>query len=190
MEIKRYNDFSSNEELEKRFDEIIDMFPDLEVVSDIFYSLDDFKADSIKPGLYKSEDIKQMDWCGSKIYVDHATYFNVRTNTVSSILEELYFEELIYPNPKLDKKITKEWKGFSLRSFKIENDEIVTKNDSRPCLIVNVSTSLTDVNEHNFPRHQDFSKNIKEMKSILSSRGLNWIWLNKIIDSRFKILVI
>jgi len=69
MEIKKYNDFSSEVHLEKRFDEIHDMFPDLETISDIFYSLDDLEATGIIPALYKSRGIFERKWCGTKVYM-------------------------------------------------------------------------------------------------------------------------
>ena len=189
MEIKRYDDFSSLKPIEERIDEIIDLFPDLEDLIDIFHTLDGFKLNAITPSLYKSSGLIRKNWCGGLI-IDNVQYFNLSKTGDRSQLEELFLQEMMYPNQDFDEWYLKKWRSFSLKLFEIKDDKIKVKNNLAPCYRVNLGIINPQINEYTFNRNDEFESEINEMKSYLKSRGLNFILLSKIKSSELNIIVI
>jgi hypothetical protein len=189
MEIKRYDDFSSLEPIEERIDEIIDLFPDLEDLIDICETIDGFKLKNIIPYLYKSSGLIWKNWCGG-LMVDDVHYFNLSRTGDRSQLEELYLQELIYPKKDFDEWFTKKWKSFSLMQFEIKDNKIKSKKNLAPCYRVKLEVENPKINSYNFNRDEEFESNIKELKSYLKIRGLNFILLGPVKDLKFDIIVI
>lgn len=189
MEIKRYDDFSSLKPIEERIDEIIDLFPDLEDLLDICQTLDGFQLKHITPSLYKSSGLIRKNWCGGLV-IDDVQYFNLDRRGDRSQIEELYFQELVYPKKEFDEWFVKKWRSFSLMQFEIKDDKIKVKNNLAPCYRVNLGIIDPQINEYTFNHNDEFESEIKEMKSYLKSRGLNFILLSKIKSSELNIIVI
>lgn len=189
MEIKRYDDFSSLKPIEDRIEEVIDLFPDFENLVDIFQSLDGFELEHINPCLYKSIDIYQKEWCGG-ILIDGIQYFSIDRQGDKSKLDELYFQELIYPPTKLEAWFNKKWRSFSLKQFQIKDDKIIPRDNLNACFKVVLRIYDTRIGEYNFNHDEMFQKEIEEIKSYLHSRKLNFILIRKIKDSKLTILVI
>lgn len=189
MEIKRYDDFSSLKPIEDRIEEVIDLFPEIDDLIDIFNSIEDIKIQHITPSLYRSAAISYKSWFGG-IYLDEVKYFDLQKTGDRSVLEELYFQEIIYPEKTFEEWFTKKWRGFSLKFFEIKDDKIKPKNNLAPSYIVDLKVIDETLNRFNLREKEEFSNIIKEMNTYLDSRGLRWIWLNEFKDSRLKILVI
>lgn len=189
MEIKRYDDFSSLKPIEERMDEIINLFPDIDSLIDLFESLDGFKLESIIPSLYKSLGIFRKNWCNGMM-IDDVHYFNLSKTGDRSQSEELYFQELIYPKMKFDECFTKKWRSFSFKQFEIKDDKITSVKNLAPCFRVNLEVLDTRINDYNFNNDNEFEKDVIELKKYLKSKELEFILLNKIKDSKFNIIVI
>jgi len=189
MEIKRYDDFSSLKPIEERIDEIIDLFPDLEDLLDICQTLDGFQLKHITPTLYKSSGLIRKNWCGGLI-IDDVQYFNLSKTGDRSQLEELFLQEMMYPDQDFDEWFIRKWRAFSLKLFEIKDDKIKVKNNLAPCYRVNLGIINPQINEYTFNRNDEFESEINEMKSYLKSRGLNFILLSKIKSSELNIIVI
>lgn len=189
MEIKRYDDFSSLKPIEERIDEIINLFPELEDLIDIFETLDGFKLKHITPSLYRSSCLARKNWCGG-LMIDDVHYFNIDRSVDRSQLEELFFQELIYPKEEFDEWFVKKWRSFSLMEFEVKNDKIKSKGNLAPCFRVKLEIENPSINSFNFNRDEGFESDINELKSYLKSRGLNFILLSPPKDSNFDIIVI
>jgi len=189
MEIKRYDDFSSLKPIEEKIDEIINLFPDLEDLIDIFHTLDGFKLNAITPSLYKSSGLIWKNWCGG-LMIDDVHYFNLSKTGDRSQLEELFLQEMMYPDQDFDEWFIRKWRAFSLKLFEIKDDKIKVKNNLAPCYRVNLGIINPQINEYTFNRNDEFESEINEMKSYLKSRGLNFILLSKIKSSELNIIVI
>ena len=189
MEIKRYDDFSSLKPIEEKIDEIIDLFPDLEDLIDIFHTLDGFKLNAITPSLYKSSGLIRKNWCGGLI-IDNVQYFNLYKTGDRSQLEELFLQEMMYPDQDFDEWYLKKWRSFSLKLFEIKDDKIKVKNNLAPSYRVKLHIVNPQINDYTFNHNDEFTLEMKEMKNYLKSRGLNFILLNKIKDSKLDIIVI
>jgi hypothetical protein len=189
MEIKRYDDFSSLKPIEERIDEVIDLFPDLEDLIDICETIDGFKLTNINPCLYKSSGLIWKNWCGG-LMIDDVHYFNLSRTGDRSQLEELYFQELMYPKKEFDEWFVKKWRSFSLMQFEIKDNKIKSKKNLAPCYRVKLEVENPKINSYNFNRDEEFESNIKELKSYLKSRGLNFILLGPVKDLKFDIIVI
>ena len=189
MEIKRYDDFSSLKPIEERIDEIIDLFPDLEDLIDIFDTLDGFKLNAITPSLYKSSGLIRKNWCGG-LMIDDVHYFNLSKTGDRSQLEELFLQEMMYPDQDFDEWFIRKWRAFSLKLFEIKDDKIKVKNNLAPSYRVKLHIVNAQINDYTFNHNDEFTLEMKEMKNYLKSRGLNFILLNKIKDSKLDIIVI
>lgn len=189
MEIKRYDDFSSLKPIEERIDEIIDLFPDLEDLIDIFHTLDGFKLNAITPSLYKSSGLIWKNWCGG-LMIDDVHYFNLSKTGDRSQLEELFLQEMMYPDQDFDEWFIRKWRAFSLKLFEIKDDKIKVKNNLAPSYRVKLHIINPQINDYTFNRNDEFTLEMGEMKNYLKSRGLNFILLNKIKDSKLDIIVI
>lgn len=189
MELKRYDDFYSLKPIEERIDEVVDLFPDLEDLFDICQALDGFQLNSITPSLYKSSGLFWKNWCGG-LMIDDVHYFNLSRKGDRSQLEELYFQELMYPKKEFDEWFVKKWRSFSLMQFEINDDKIKPKKNLAPCYRVKLEVENPKINSYNFNRDEEFESDIKELKSYLKTRGLNFILLNQIKDSKMDIIVI
>jgi hypothetical protein len=193
MELKRYDDFSSLKPIEDRIDEIINLFPDIDSLIDLFESIDGFKLKNIKPSLYKSSGLFRKSWCGG-LLIDDVKYFNLSRTGERSQLEELFLQELVYPKKDYDAKaietFVKKWRGFSLKLFEIKNDKIKSTKNLAPCYKVNLEITNSRINEFNFNIDVEFEKEVTELKTYLASKELKFILLDKIKDSKFNIIVI
>jgi hypothetical protein len=119
MELKRYDDFSELKPIEDRIEDIIDLFPDIDQIVNIFYSLEGFNLKSIIPTLYKG-NIFHRSWCGGML-IDSHSYFDMDKTGDRYKIEELYLQELIYPKKEWDKWFTQKWRSFSLKFFEIKS---------------------------------------------------------------------
>lgn len=189
MEIKRYDDFSSLKPIQEKIDEIIDLFPDLEDLIDIFDTLDGFKLNAITPSLYKSSGLIWKNWCGG-LMIDDVHYFNLSKTGDRSQLEELFLQEMMYPDQDFDEWFIRKWRAFSLKLFEIKDDKIKVKNNLAPSYRVKLHIINPQINDYTFNHNDEFTLEMKEMKNYLKSRGLNFILLNKIKDSKLDIIVI
>ena len=189
MEIKRYDDFSSLKPIEEKIDEIINLFPDLEDLIDIFHTLDGFKLNAITPSLYKSSGLIWKNWC-SGLMIDDVHYFNLSKTGDRSQLEELFLQEMMYPTQDFDEWFVKKWRYFSLKLFEIKDDKIKVKRNLAPCYRVKLHIINQQINDYTFNHNEEFTLEMLEMKNYLKSRGLNLILLNKIKDSKLDIIVI
>lgn len=199
MEIKRYDDFSSLKPIEERIDEIIDLFPDLEDLIDIFQTLDGFQLNAITPSLYKSSGLIWKNWCGG-LMIDDVHYFNLSKTGDRSQLEELFLQEMMYPDQDFDEWFSSggrwvalqstKWRAFSLKLFEIKDDKIKVKNNLAPSYRVKLHIINPQINDYTFNHNDEFTLEMEEMKNYLKSRGLNFILLNKIKDSKLDIIVI
>lgn len=189
MEIKRYDDFSSLKPIEERIDEIIDLFPDLEDLIDIFQTLDGFQLNAITPSLYKSSGLIWKNWCGG-LMIDDVHYFNLSKTGDRSQLEELFLQEMMYPDQDFDEWFIRKWRAFSLKLFEIKDDKIKVKNNLAPSYRVKLHIINPQINDYTFNHNDEFTLEMEEMKNYLKSRGLNFILLNKIKDSKLDIIVI
>ena len=189
MEIKRYDDFSSLKPIEERIDKIIDLFPDLEDLIDIFDTLDGFKLNAITPSLYKSSGLIWKNWCGG-LMIDDVHYFNLSKTGDRSQLEELFLQEMMYPDQDFDEWFIRKWRAFSLKLFEIKDDKIKVKNNLAPSYRVKLHIINPQINDYTFNHNDEFTLEMEEMKSYLKSRGLNFILLNMIKDSKLDIIVI
>ena len=189
MEIKRYDDFSSLKPIEEKIDEIINLFPDLEDLIDIFHTLDGFKLNAITPSLYKSSGLIWKNWCGG-LMIDDVHYFNLSKTGDRSQLEELFLQEMMYPDQDFDEWFIRKWRAFSLKLFEIKDDKIKVKNNLAPSYRVKLHIVNPQINDYTFNHNDEFTLEIEEMKNYLKSRGLNFILLNKIKDSKLDIIVI
>jgi hypothetical protein len=189
MELKRYDDFSSLKPIEEKIDEVVDLFPDLEDLIDICQALDGFQLNSITPSLYKSSGLFWKNWCGG-LMIDDVHYFNLSRTGDRSQLEELYFQELIYPEKEFDEWFVKKWRSFSLMQFEIKDGKIKTKKNLAPCYRVKLEVENPKINHYNFNTDEEFKSEVGELKSYLKIRGLNFILLQPIKDSKFDIIVI
>ena len=189
MEIKRYDDFSSLKPIQEKIDEIIDLFPDLEDLIDIFHTLDGFKLNAITPSLYKSSGLIWKNWCGG-LMIDDVHYFNLSKTGDRSQLEELFLQEMMYPDQDFDEWFIRKWRAFSLKLFEIKDDKIKVKNNLAPSYRVKLHIVNPQINDYTFNHNDEFTLEMKEMKNYLKSRGLNFILLNKIKDSKLDIIVI
>ena len=189
MEIKRYDDFSSLKPIEERIDEIIDLFPDLEDLLDICQTLDGFQLKHITPTLYKSSGLIRKNWCGGLI-IDDVQYFNLDRRGDRSQIEELFIQEIMYPNRDFEEWFVKKWRSFSLKLFEIKDDKIKVKRNLAPCYRVKLHIINQQINDYTFNHNEEFTLEMLEMKNYLKSRGLNLILLNKIKDSKLDIIVI
>lgn len=189
MEIKRYDDFSSLKPIEEKIDEIIDLFPDLEDLIDIFDTLDGFKLNAITPSLYKSSGLIWKNWCNG-LMIDDVHYFNLSKTGDRSQLEELFLQEMMYPDQDFDEWFIRKWRAFSLKLFEIKDDKIKVKNNLAPSYRVKLHIVDPQINDYTFNHNDEFTLEMKEMKNYLKSRGLNFILLNKIKDSKLDIIVI
>ena len=193
MELKRYDDFSSLKPIEDRIDEIINLFPDIDSLIDLFESIDGFKLKNITPSLYKSSGLFRKSWCGGLV-IDDVKYFNLSRTGERSQLEELFLQELVYPKKDYDAKaietFVKKWRGFSLKLFEIKNDKIKSTKNLAPCYKVNLEITNSRINEFNFNIDVEFEKEVTELKTYLASKELKFILLDKIKDSKFNIIVI
>ena len=189
MEIKRYDDFSSLKPIEEKIDEIIDLFPDLEDLIDIFDTLDGFKLNAITPSLYKSSGLIWKNWCNG-LMIDDVHYFNLSKTGDRSQLEELFLQEMMYPDQDFDEWFIRKWRAFSLKLFEIKDDKIKVKNNLAPSYRVKLHIVNPQINDYTFNHNDEFTLEMKEMKNYLKSRGLNFILINKIKDSKLDIIVI
>ena len=189
MEIKRYDDFSSLKPIEEKIDEIINLFPDLEDLIDIFHTLDGFKLNAITPSLYKSSGLIWKNWCGG-LMIDDVHYFNLSKTGDRSQLEELFLQEMMYPDQDFDEWFIRKWRAFSLKLFEIKDDKIKVKNNLAPSYRVKLHIVNAQINDYTFNHNDEFTLEMEEMKNYLKSRGLNFILLNKIKDSKLDIIVI
>lgn len=189
MEIKRYDDFSSLKPIEERIDEIIDLFPDLEDLIDICQTLDGFQLNAITPSLYKSSGLIWKNWCGG-LMIDDVHYFNLSRTGDRSQLEELFIQEIMYPIQDFDEWFVKKWRAFSLKLFEIKDDKIKVKNNLAPGYRVKLHIINPKINDYTFNHDDEFTSEMIEMKSYFKSRGLNFILLSKIKDSKLDIIVI
>ena len=189
MEIKRYDDFSSLKPIEERIDEIIDLFPDLEDLLDICQTLDGFQLKHITPSLYKSSGLIWKNWCGG-LMIDDVHYFNLSKTGDRSQLEELFLQEMMYPDQDFDEWFIRKWRAFSLKLFEIKDDKIKVKNNLAPSYRVKLHIVNPQINDYTFNHNDEFTLEMEEMKNYLKSRGLNFILLNKIKDSKLDIIVI
>jgi len=189
MEIKRYDDFSSLKPIEEKIDEIINLFPDLEDLIDIFHTLDGFKLNAITPSLYKSSGLIWKNWCGG-LMIDDVHYFNLSKTGDRSQLEELFLQEMMYPDQDFDEWFIRKWRAFSLKLFEIKDDKIKVKNNLAPSYRVKLHIVNPQINDYTFNHNDEFTLEMEEMKNYLKSRGLNFILLNKIKDSKLDIIVI
>jgi len=189
MEIKRYDDFSSLKPIEERIVEIINLFPELEDLIDIFETLDGFKLKHLTPSLYRSSCLTRKNWCGGLV-IDDVHYFNLSKTGDRSQLEELFLQELMYPKKEFDEWFVKKWRSFSLMQFEVKDDKIKSKGNLAPCFRVKLEVENPSINSFNFNRDEGFESDINELKSYLKSRGLNFILLSPPKDLKFDIIVI
>jgi hypothetical protein len=188
MELKRYDDFSDISHLEEKIEEIIDLFPDIDDIVEIFYSLDGFDLKSAIPTLYKGS-LFYKTW-GGGVYIDSYSYFNIDKTGDKYKIEELYFQEIIYPKQEFEYHFNKKWRNFGLRFFEIKNDKVRAKDYLAPCFKVKIKIDDPNINSYTWRHDDNFIKLIKEMNRYLENNQLKWILLDDVKDSNLNIIVI
>ena len=100
MKLKLFKVFESESETKSQIDKICDLFPDMNIILDIFYGLPDFKV-SIYPVIYDNERIEKIESYGG-IWMERGNPYTKDFGSPNTNYKYLYLNNTVQ-FPKMDK---------------------------------------------------------------------------------------